>query len=435
MKRPCINTVTRRLALVAFLGALTLDPLVKSPMAQDQQLMHTLNNPTPAQGDSFGRSVAISGNHVLVGAPGDDHGELSGVGRAYLFSAATGALIRTFDPPNLLEFASFGSSVAISNSLVLIGSILDGSSVSRPGAAYLFDASTGALLHKLSPRPESGDYSGFGAPVAISGGKALVGAPYWNLGGAYLFDAITGSLLYTFESPHPRAYEFGRSAALTETGVLLGARDGADLFDATTGEFQRGFTPTGESLDFGHSVALSGSLALIGDPQSTPGGDPDVGAAHVFDAGAGILLGALDNPDHGEDSGSGDQFGFSVAVSGDRAIVGALYGGANGSDAGSASLFDLSTRSVLRSFKNPNPSIQSFGYSVAISGDSFVVGAPEDGFASPEGGAAYIFADASVLNPHRIIDVLLGRAEPLTDDDRNLDGAIDIADVLHIASE
>ena len=144
-------------------------------------LLHTFLNPTPAVGDSFGGSVAISGDKALVAAWRDDTGATDS-GAVYLFDAVTGNLLHTFLDPTPGVGDNFGSGIAISGDKVLIG-------------ALWFDAATGNLLHTfLNPTPAVGD-SFFGSGIAISGDKVLIGA--WrddagakNSGAAYLFSPV-----------------------------------------------------------------------------------------------------------------------------------------------------------------------------------------------------------------------------------------------------
>ena len=130
-------------------------------------LLHTLNNPTPSYGDGFGYGVAISGSTIVVGAVLDDTGATH-AGSAYVFDATSGALLRTLDNPSPARDEYFGASVAISGTTIVVGA---------PGAdrAYLFDATTGALLRTLNnPTPVNRGY--FGGSVAISGSTIVVGA-------------------------------------------------------------------------------------------------------------------------------------------------------------------------------------------------------------------------------------------------------------------
>ena len=93
-------------------------------------------------GDDFGRSVALFGNLALVGAP---EASLSGVryGAAYLFDATTGAQLRRLEGDDTSFFDRFGASVALNGTSLVVGSGLVDSVSLNDGAAYVFDAATG----------------------------------------------------------------------------------------------------------------------------------------------------------------------------------------------------------------------------------------------------------------------------------------------------
>lgn len=176
---------------------------------------------------NFGASVAIEGNHVLIGA---SLGGTSRSGRAYLFDAITGGLLQTFDNPNNTsstnDWDRFGGSVDLNSGNVLIGSYGNNSNGQDVGQAYLFDAESGSLLHTFDdPTATTGDY--FGASVAIDGNFAVIGA-IWddtfgrNAGQAHLFDVTSGSLLHTFVDPTPIGSLFGSSVDIEGRNVLIG---------------------------------------------------------------------------------------------------------------------------------------------------------------------------------------------------------------------
>ena len=128
-------------------------------------LLRNFLNPSPAENDGFGRSVAAIGNNFVVGAPGDDTAAADG-GAAYLFDE-TGHLLRTLMNPTPVDGDWFGVSVAALGNDVLVGA--PGSTVAADnGAAYLFDGTTGGLLLTfLNPTPGDDDF--FGGAVAAVG--------------------------------------------------------------------------------------------------------------------------------------------------------------------------------------------------------------------------------------------------------------------------
>jgi len=181
-----------------------------------------------ASGDSFGISVAISGNTVIAGASGDDDGGLES-GSAYLFDVTTGnelfKLIATDD--RLLD--RFGASVAISGNTAIVGAALNDDAGSASGSAYVFDTTTGNQLLKLTAS-DAAKGDDFGFSVAISGNTAIVGAALdddtgLHSGSTYFFDVTTGNELFKL-TPSDAAVsdQFGTSVAISGNRAIVGAR-------------------------------------------------------------------------------------------------------------------------------------------------------------------------------------------------------------------
>jgi len=313
-------------------------------------LLRTFDDPTPTRDDHFGTSVALDGAHALIGDPFDEtHGW--SVGKAHLFDITTGALLRTFDDPTPTSTDNFGISVALEGNNVLIGALHDNTNEPFVGQAHLFDATTGALLRAFDdPTPTDEDY--FGGSVALDGNRALIGADSddtigENVGQAYLFDATTGALLQTFDDPTPTDGDsFGSSVAIEDDRVLIGApaddTNGvgvgqAHLFDATTGALLFTFDdPTPTTRDrFGSRVALDGDRVLIGAITDDTIGE-NVGQAYLFDAITGALLQTFDDPTPTD----GDTFGF-VAIKDQHVLIGARGDDTNGENVGQAHLFSF----------------------------------------------------------------------------------------------
>jgi hypothetical protein len=195
--------------------------------ASTGSLLQTFNDPTPTTSDGFGHSVSISGNNVLIGAVNDDTMGFS-VGQVHLFSAATGDLLRTFNDPTVTASDEFGHSVSISGDDVLIGAFGDDTSGVNSGQAYLFSAATGNLLQTFNnPTPATSD--NFGFSVSISSDNVLIGARGdetmgFRVGQAYLFSAGTGDLIETLDDPTPVSSDnFGAAVSVSGNNVLVGA--------------------------------------------------------------------------------------------------------------------------------------------------------------------------------------------------------------------
>jgi len=286
---------------------------------------------SPAPGDpSFGFSVATLGSDVVVGAPFLATAEGTAVGAVYRFEGT--ALARVLGNPRPIAGDQFGFSIATIGTDVLVGVPLAGAR--DVGLAYLLDDVTGApgvIFEK--PIPAAGDF--FGAAVAADGDEVLVGAPLDsgaapNAGAAYLFRRDTATLERAFQSPAPAPGDlFGASVALTGPRVVIGAPSAAGgasaagavhVFDRTSGNLLATIqNPTPEPGDqFGSAVAAAAANVLIG----APGDDTaalDTGAAYLFDAGTGTLLQTFLNPAQG----AFDHFGFAVAAGPSGLLVGA----------------------------------------------------------------------------------------------------------------
>ena len=169
---------------------MSIAQLIRSFSAQPTLLpyltpIQTYNNPNAygtSADDYFGYSVSVAGNYAIVGAPyEDDAGGLTS-GKVYIFDATTGSLLHTLHNPNAYGTSasdSFGYSVAISGNLAVVGAYGEDDAPSNSsGKAYIFDATTGSLLRTLN-NPNAYDTSVgdiFGNSVAISGNRVVVGA-------------------------------------------------------------------------------------------------------------------------------------------------------------------------------------------------------------------------------------------------------------------
>ncbi|MCA2629311.1 MULTISPECIES: FG-GAP repeat protein [unclassified Microcystis] len=371
-------------------------------------LTKTFNNPTAEDDDYFGSSVSLSGTSALIGAPYDNTGA-PGAGSAYLFDTTTGTLKQTFNNPTPASADNFGYSVSLSGTTALIGAPYDSTGATSAGSAYLFDTTTGNLLKTFNnPTAEDDDY--FGYSVSLSGTTALIGAyrddtGATNAGSAYLFDTTTGNLLKTFNNPTAEDFDnFGLSVSLSGTTALIGAPSdntgatvagSAYLFDTTTGNLLKTFNnPTAEDYDyFGYSVSLSGTSALIGAINDNTGAT-NAGSAYLFETTTGTLKQTFNNPTPADF----DNFGHSVSLSGTSALIGAINDDTGAKNAGSAYLFETTTGTLKQTFNNPTPADgDNFGNSVSFSGTSALIGAPNDSTGAPTAGSAYLYQETQTV--------------------------------------
>ncbi|MCH8822757.1 MAG: FG-GAP repeat protein [Planctomycetes bacterium] len=358
-----------------------------------------------AASDLFGFTVAISGTTAIVGAHrDDDNGDLSG--SAYLFDTITGDQIAKLLADDGAVGDFFGYSVAISGATAIVGALGGGS-----GSAYLFDTATGAQIAKLLPNDGAAGNL-FGFSVAISGATAIVGARLdddngFNSGSAYLFDTTTGRQIAKLLPNDGAANDlFGESVAISGATAIVGAyldddngssSGSAYLFDAATGRQIIKLLPNDGAAGhaFGIFVAISGApgkeTAIVGAPFDDDNGEFS-GSAYLFDATTGRQIAKLLS----SDGAAQDNFGRSVAISDATAIVGARFDDDNnGINSGTAYLFDTITGDQIAKLLADDGAVGDFfGYSVAISGATAIVGAHRDDDNGINSGSAYLF-DAS----------------------------------------
>jgi uncharacterized protein (TIGR03437 family) len=145
---------------------------------------------------------------------------------------------------------------------------------------------------------------------------------------------------------------------------------------------------------FGHSVAVSGDTVVVGAKLDTIGANSDQGSAYVFVRGGAVWT--KQQKLTADDGAAGDQLGVSVAITGDTIVVGApLDDVGDKSDQGSAYVFVRSGAVWTKQQKltpDDGEAFDSFGDSVAISGDTVVAGAPGDKIGENiVQGSAYVF--------------------------------------------
>jgi hypothetical protein len=324
----------------------------------------------------------------------------------------TTGLITTLTSPSPQAVGRFGYSVAISGTTVVVGAPLQtANALLAAGHAYVFDATDGSLITTLTS-PTSQIDGEFGTSVSISGTTVVVGAPQEtanplsNAGHAYVFNATDGSLITTLTSPSPQANgRFGISVSISGTTVVVGAQDEmanalvaaghAYLFDATDGSLITTLTSPNAQIYglFGWSVSIgqSNPTVVVGAPGESVDGQAAAGHAYVFDASTGSLIATLTSPY----ALVGGEFGYSVAISSTTVVVGAPFETANGQlTAGHAYSFDASTGFLTTTLTSPNAQTNgAFGSSVAVGcPPTVVVGAPrETGGGFTDAGHAYIF--------------------------------------------
>ncbi|MBI4716274.1 MAG: hypothetical protein HY763_00555, partial [Planctomycetes bacterium] len=325
-------------------------------------------------GDETGRSVAVDGNHILVGSP--QAALVNPIGQQF---AAGKATVFELTPNNTWEQRAsltplihdihaqdhFAAAVALDGKRALIGrpdsdEVRGALGAGNSGSAFVFRRDWDRWSYEAKLVADDADESDqFGSAVAIRGDVAMVGAvgdrppslPTGALGSVYVFQRF-GSRWY-------QTQRLNGDAALSP---------------------QR----------FGGSVSIDGGRAAIGDSTAQ--------LVYVFrrEAAAWVQEAILRGSDTSTES-TGDRFGASVALSGKFLVVGAERDDDGGlGNSGTAFLFQYESGTWVERRKLHAPDAAAgdrFGSAVATDGRNLVVGArlADDPSGATDGGAAYVF--------------------------------------------
>jgi cyclophilin family peptidyl-prolyl cis-trans isomerase len=314
-----------------------------------------------AAGDWFGYSVKMDSwykvKHTIISAPGKN-GE---TGAVYIFEA------NSVDPniwPQQAKLAAsdaaagdwFGNSVSMNNAYVIVGAYHKNN---KTGAAYIFKEtgqSTWSQEAKLTASDAAADDK-FGMSVAIDGDYAIVGS--------YLDDdngTDSGS-----------AYIFKRNGTTWTQQAKLKASDGA----------------AGDQ--FGYSVAIKGEYVIAGAVGNDDGGNFS-GSAYIFKRNDSTW--SQQAKLIASDAAAFDWFGKSVSISNQYAVIGSYWDDDKGSKSGSAYIFAREDTEWIQQKKITafdGAAEDYFGNSVSISDDYAVVGAYLDDDKGLNSGSIYLF--------------------------------------------
>jgi hypothetical protein len=266
-----------------------------------------------AAGDSLGRSVAISGDTVVAGAPSATVGSNSEQGAAYVFTEPGGGWADETQAAKLTAsdgaaFDSLGATLGMSGNTVVAGvqNATIGSN-SGQGAAYVFTEPGGGWASETQAAKltasDGGANDNLGQTVAISGNTVAAGAPSSAVG------STSGvGVVYVFTEPGGGWADETQAAKLTAS-------------DGVTNEL------------VGSAVGISGNTVVAGAPNAAIGSNGDQGAVYVFIEPGG---GWADETEVAKltaaDGGVLDSLGFSAAISAGTVVAGAPYAAIGSND-------------------------------------------------------------------------------------------------------
>jgi parallel beta-helix repeat protein len=265
---------------------------------------------------------------------------------------------------NSEPYDRFGSSLSISNDgmTAVIGARDEDGVALNSGAVYIYRLTEGSWVEtdKFTPSNvgwDTGAYANYGSSVCIAGNgeTVMVGCPgggdWYRGGSAYVYSYIDGEW----------------------TQARLTPNDGS------------------KSDEFGYSVSLSsdGTTGIVGAYNSNINEEYDAGSAYIYSLKNDLWQ---ETKIVASDGVSGDEFGTSVAISGDgnTVIAGAPYNDAGGNSAGAAYIYKVKNNNWIEDVKlfNDGPDTR-LGFSVAISGNgrTSLIGGDASGH-----GSAYIYS-------------------------------------------
>ncbi|NNL21187.1 MAG: T9SS type A sorting domain-containing protein [Ignavibacteriaceae bacterium] len=314
------------------------------------------------------------------------------------------------DPQNVV---SFGSSVAIDNNILIVGGPESDIQGVNSGAAVVFEKVNGNWVEDTLLLADDGTTAAhFGWAVGVKDNYVFIGADQdpeigtWA-GAVYIYkrDTLTG-LWYEFQKIVPGDiqawYKFGSSISISGNKILIGARDANSnvgaayvfrLQDTLWVEEQK-LTPSGyvgAEPYIGNSVSIDGDYAIVGAHNDDSGGN-ESGAAYIFyyDGNEWTQQAKILS----SDISSGDKFGFSVSLSGDYVIVGAVSSFHQTHMTGAAYVFQRQDTLWVEEVKLVDSSAVTtiaFGFSVSLLNNYALVGVRHDNQNGNNSGAAYIF--------------------------------------------
>lgn len=380
-------------------------------------------------GDTFGFASALDGDALVVGSAGGND-SVNNVGAAYVYRLQKNGwrLESKLQAADGDAFDQGGVSVSISGDVVVVGAseddIIDASDpddiIITPnlGSAYVyrFDGDVWTQEQKL----EASDMAAtdfFGTSVSVSGSVIASGAPFdddtaISTGSVYMFryDGATWVEEEKLTALDPTAnVRFGTIVAVDGDVLAVSA-----VFDSANGflagsayvfrydadsetwiQEQKLFAPDGAVVDvFGERLDISGDVIVVASRLHDEAA-LDSGAVYVYRYN-GVDDWVAEQELLASDASTLDYFGSSVSVDGDTIVVGASADDDDGSRSGAAYVFRYDAVSetwaedVKITAKDGNTG-DNFGSSASIQGETVVIGAAQDQDQAPGAGSAYVF--------------------------------------------
>jgi len=302
-----------------------------------------------AGNDYFGYSVAIDGATIVIGAYGGDDGDWTS-GSAYVYrtsdDGATYGQVAKLTASDAAASDNFGWSVAIAGDTVVIGAYADDDGGGDSGSAYVFRTNDGGATYGQVARLTAADAASgdnFGSSVAINGTTIVAGAKgdggtAWSgdgTGSAYVYRTSDGEITVVKAKSMTTCGE-GDAAGrkVLAPSALAGTRCCGSISDSFCGENDKDKCVSGTAPgyvtyevakatceDAGARLCTPDELALKEDEGGVMGTGCDFDRAYVWSSEAKYDQAKLT----ASDGAASDSFGSSLAIAGDTIVIGASY--------------------------------------------------------------------------------------------------------------
>ncbi|MCP4424980.1 MAG: hypothetical protein GY803_10840, partial [Chloroflexi bacterium] len=378
--------------------------------------------------DRFGHGVAVYSQTIAVGAYGDDD-QGSGSGSVYLFSKSgavwnqTAKLTASDGQGN----DHFGYAVAFNETgqKLVVGAHYEDDMGANAGALYQFTISSTIWSESgkyTTPLSDSGDQLGY--RVAAHGNTVAGGALYHgpgHAGGAFVFTSTTTASQILPGEPSNSLDRYGRAVAMTGNVMAVGAYY-ADVNRASASGYVEMFRHDGAqwvmeqrltladtpdaptSNDYFGAVAVSGNTVAIGACRARAGGIA-LGAVYIFTYNGSQWV--YEATLRANDGSAEARFGYALDLEGDRLLASAIWDDELATNAGAAYLFERTGSVWTQTAKltASNGAVNDwFGFDVALSGDTAVVGAHYADVVGSNAGLVYVYTfDGAAWNETQIL--------------------------------
>ncbi len=387
-----------------------------------EMALQSLKNVHPAADSELGHSVAVSGDWMVVGGQSEDgQNPDGGTAVVYRRTGSTWTLFQAIDADDEDTLDRYGYDVAIDGTTIVVGSRMDDDMGLNSGSAYVweYDATQDLWFNtaKLLDTVTGSAKDQFGHSVAIQGDTIVVGArledaPGTNSGAAIIFERVAGGWARSaalVPADSKGGDQFGFDVAIDGDLIAVGARkdDSAGIDTGSVYIFERSggtWTEMAEIVAansrrnnwFGFAVDVSGDTVAVGMPIR-----PSrfrAGEVQVFDRNAGGANNWGETArllDPGVDPET-DQFGYAVALDGDRLAIGSERDDTVASNAGNTYLHARNqggadnwglVEALPAADGEPG---DNYGHSLALDGDTLAIGAPLDDDSGIRSGAVYV---------------------------------------------